>query len=270
MRKYTILDNSTMMEWGLTIQEGYLFEWMSDLPNWAESMDHENETYFFASKNKACSDLPLLTEKPDTMYRYYKKIQSKGIIKIHKFGGKDYILITEKGLLWNSDKNPNSENYPNQHGQSSELGRTEIRQTDTSITESENTGGEIIQEELFPVEKTTKSENILEEIKSIENFTKKNWTSILLKYSCDELHVEDWAKVKTRKRSQFTKSSLILVVNTCLKNDIKLKVAAKTCAEQGWAGFKYEWYKNLKPEEQQEDDGSGNFMDKKTTINNLK
>lgn len=128
MRRFTNIDNIFVWKHKLTIQEGYLIEWMFGLPSWASNIVIDNKVFYFASKTKACSDIPLLTEKPDTMYRYYKKLQDKGFIEIKKVESKDYVFFTEKCKDWNSsnysDKNPNedfnSENNPSEAGRKSE------------------------------------------------------------------------------------------------------------------------------------------------------
>lgn len=124
MRRFSHIDNDFILKNNLSIQEGYLLEWIINLPFWSESIVHEKKIYYFASKNKACADLPMLTTKVDTMYRHYKKLALNGFILIHKVEKKDYISITEKCKSWNSsiysEKNPTSENNPNKLGKKSE------------------------------------------------------------------------------------------------------------------------------------------------------
>lgn len=112
MKFTTVIDNITALKWGLSIQEAYLFDWLFSLPSWADKAVVENEIFYFASKNKAVNELPMLTDKPDTMYRYYKSLQQKELILISKIGGKDYISLTEKAKQWNGNKSEHSENNP--------------------------------------------------------------------------------------------------------------------------------------------------------------
>ena len=149
MRKFITLDQSAIMDWKLNYTEAVLFSWFYALPSWAASITHGNQNYFFASYAKACEDLPVLTNKSDTMYRYYKKVQSAGLIKILILEGKVYVALTEKAKTWNTDrglpKNNNSDNYPNpsdKHpsnlGQSSEEPRTIIRHIDSNTIDSKD------------------------------------------------------------------------------------------------------------------------------------
>lgn len=110
MRYSIIIDNIHSLKWDLNIQEAYLFGWIYTLPSWADSIIIEGETYFFASKNKAIEELPILTKKIDTIYRFYKSLELKGLISIKKLDGKDFLALTEKAKSWgqsdNSEKNP--------------------------------------------------------------------------------------------------------------------------------------------------------------------
>ncbi len=126
MRYSTTINNLRAYEWGLDIKLSYLFAWFYELPSWADKLIIGNEAYYFASKTKAVEELPLLTDKVDTMYRYYKSIENHGLIVLKKVDGKDYVSLTEKGKKWNylsdgSENNPsNSENNPSPVGNPSD------------------------------------------------------------------------------------------------------------------------------------------------------
>lgn len=120
MRYSTIINNIKANEWGLTIQQAYLFSWFYELPSWANKVMIENEIFYFASKNKAVEELPILTDKTDTMYRYYRQLEELKLIVIKKIDGKDYISLTTKAKEWNLYKSDYSENNPNTLGKLSE------------------------------------------------------------------------------------------------------------------------------------------------------
>lgn len=103
--RYTIsIDQTHSIEWNLSLSEAALFSFIYSLPSWAEQIHVNGQTWFFASRNKAIDEMPIITDKADTIYRLYKSLQSKGIIDWQKFGEKDCIMITEKGKNWNSSK----------------------------------------------------------------------------------------------------------------------------------------------------------------------
>jgi len=120
MRYSITINNIKALEWGLTIQQAYLFSWFYELPSWANKVMIENEIFYFASKNKAVEELPILTDKTDTMYRYYRQLEELELIVIKKIDGKDYISLTTKAKEWNLYKSDYSENYPNELGKLSE------------------------------------------------------------------------------------------------------------------------------------------------------
>ena len=106
--KYTMfIDQVHSIEWGLNLQEAAIFNFLYSVPTWAEAKLIEGKLFYHASRNKAIQDYPIVSEKPDTIYRIYRRLQSAGVIEWMKDGLKDMILITKKGKQWNnSEKNP--------------------------------------------------------------------------------------------------------------------------------------------------------------------
>lgn len=142
--KYSItIDNVTASEWGLNVNQSYMFAWLYSLSSWADSISYSGSIFYFASRNKAIDELPLLTDKPDTVYRYYRALESMGLIELIKVENKDYIKLTEKGKSWNNIPNKEakvegkqprkkirgSENRPTQLGNLSDSTRKFIRNT---------------------------------------------------------------------------------------------------------------------------------------------
>lgn len=134
--KYNVLINQyKSVEWGLTTSEAFVFSWIYELASWAEKLIYNSETYYFCSRNEACRELPLVTDKPDTMYRIYKSLEKKGLISMVTLNKKDYASLTQKGKEWydnyedpklgkiseetrknfreNSEKNPTNNNTNN-------------------------------------------------------------------------------------------------------------------------------------------------------------
>ncbi len=104
--KYTLtLDVPNSKGWGLNLSESALFAWLFSVPSWAEKAILDGEVWHFAARSKAIEETGgIITDKPDTIYRLYKSLESKGVIRWQKIGPKDYIQITAKGACWNSDK----------------------------------------------------------------------------------------------------------------------------------------------------------------------
>lgn len=122
MRNVSIINNVKSNQWGLNIQEAYLFSWIYELPSWADRIIIKNDVFYYCSKNKIVSELPLISDKPDTIYRYLKSLSSKNLVIVKKIDGKDYIGITELGKSWNdSSQSERSEKNPSQLGKFSEF-----------------------------------------------------------------------------------------------------------------------------------------------------
>lgn len=128
--KYTItINQNRSVEWELTASESIVFSWIYELPSWADKMEYNGITYYFGSRNVACKELPIISDKADTMYRLYKSLEKKGLISMVILQKKDYIAITEKGKKWHYEiehpKDGNkSEECRNEIPESSEINPT--------------------------------------------------------------------------------------------------------------------------------------------------
>ena len=131
MRFITTLNNQKCMEWKLNATQGILVSLLYEANAWAKEVIIEDEVYYFVSRNLVINELPMFFDKPDTVYREFKKLSEKGIIKYKKHGKMDLVRLTEKGKEWNflksknnSEKNPsfeeNSEKNPSKFGKKSE------------------------------------------------------------------------------------------------------------------------------------------------------
>jgi len=107
--KYSInIDQINSLAWDLNLSEAAVFTYLFNVPTWADPVLIDGKTFYFAARQKTCQDVPLISDKPDTIYRIYKSLAEKGVIEYLKHMGKDCMKITEKGKGWNSEKNPNS------------------------------------------------------------------------------------------------------------------------------------------------------------------
>ena len=127
-----IIDLDFAEEFGLNLNQGAVYNVMRFCPTYCTPEVIDGEVYYFMSKNMLCDKLPQITKKPDTMYRYYKQLESAGLIKNKKSKGKDYVhIVAEHAKKWNSADYPklgclsendpaNSDVHPNELGCSSE------------------------------------------------------------------------------------------------------------------------------------------------------
>jgi hypothetical protein len=119
MTYHTTIDNVTALKWGLSIQEAYVFAFIYNVPSWADKVIISEEVYFFCSRTKVITEIPLFTDKPDTVYRCYKKLEDKNLILLKKVDGKDCIKLTEKAKHWNRVASEYSEKNPSNPGKKS-------------------------------------------------------------------------------------------------------------------------------------------------------
>jgi hypothetical protein len=158
------LDNVFGMEYKLNLSQLYLMSFIILLPTWAEKMIIGNEVYYKLTKKKVISDLPMLTDKEDTVYRIMKQLEGKGLIVIKKIDYIDHIALTKKCSTWNrgvgSEKNPSvglehdaSEKNPNTLGKKSEhhseKNPTDYNTKDNNCTNNQSSSGENFSELVF-------------------------------------------------------------------------------------------------------------------------
>jgi len=107
--KYSInIDQINSLAWDLNLSEAAVFTYLFNIPAWADPVLIDGKTFYFVARQKTCQDVPLISDKPDTIYRIYKSLHEKGVISYLKWMGKDCMRITEKGKGWNSEKNPSN------------------------------------------------------------------------------------------------------------------------------------------------------------------
>lgn len=136
MRYYININQKFAVKHGLNTSEAIVFAWLYELPSWAKNVLIGNKTYYFGSRNKAAEELPLVSDKPNTFQKLYKKLEAKGLIEIIKIGKAEYIAITDLGKGWylstgepkkegckSEKKIQDEENFPQTAEKSSEVGK---------------------------------------------------------------------------------------------------------------------------------------------------
>lgn len=101
MRYTHNINASRCIEWGLNLNQGALVDIINQASSWAAVSQIDGITYYWVSRNKVVSEIPLAYSKPDTVYRALKLLAEKGVIEHIKDGKKDLVRLTEKGKNWN-------------------------------------------------------------------------------------------------------------------------------------------------------------------------
>jgi DNA-binding PadR family transcriptional regulator len=144
--QFTVTINQVKaLEWGLNAQQALLFAFVYECPSWAKPIETKDGDFYALSKAKVMEELPLLTDKPDTVYRLLKTLAGAGVIELSSTNSITLVRLTKKGREWNrkldgSEKYPTkkvaegrkkirstSENIPSKVGKKSEGGRKKIR-----------------------------------------------------------------------------------------------------------------------------------------------
>jgi len=75
--KYSInIDQINSIEWGFNLSEAAVFAYLFNVPTWADPVLIDGKTFYFAARQKTCQDVPLISDKPDTIYRIYKSLEN--------------------------------------------------------------------------------------------------------------------------------------------------------------------------------------------------
>ena len=128
--KYTIYVNQAKaIDLGLTnINQAMIFDLLTTASTWAKPSTRNGEVYYWVARQAICSELPILSMKPDTVYRHLKSLADIGLIDYKKDGKKDCIRVTALGTTYltstmseiNPSASKNTEMNPNKHGNESE------------------------------------------------------------------------------------------------------------------------------------------------------
>lgn len=103
--KYSLYINQKQaIDLGITnVNQAHVFDLLSHASTWAQPSMIDGEVFYFAARQKVCSELPLIDMKPDTVYRHYKSLDQLGLIVYVKDGKKDMIRLTDLGKSYHSD-----------------------------------------------------------------------------------------------------------------------------------------------------------------------
>jgi DNA-binding MarR family transcriptional regulator len=179
------------LDLGMTnINQAHIFDLLTGVSTWAKPEVINEEVYYWVSRQRICTELPLLDMKPDTVYRHLKKLSDCGLIEYLKHGKKDCIRLTEKGRSYYvgnkseseqsamSDSNPDgyvgneSELEQNSETNPSELGNESEKNSDLNPTDQ--TTNNILQPEDQKEEKKPRAKFTAPTEQEVEDFAIEN------------------------------------------------------------------------------------------------
>ena len=89
------------LEWGLNLSQSALFAFLYEAQSWAEQIIIDGDTYYWVAKEKVIEELPILTDKPNTIRKLLVDIERLELISRAVRNNKPVFRVTEKGKLWN-------------------------------------------------------------------------------------------------------------------------------------------------------------------------
>lgn len=84
------------------VQEALIFDFLSNR-SFGDEVIVENTVWYFISRTKIVTELPILNLKKDTVYRYFKSLEKAGLIFYKTDKKRDLIRISAKGKKYYSD-----------------------------------------------------------------------------------------------------------------------------------------------------------------------
>lgn len=101
MRYSLYINQPIALELGMeNTTEAIIFDYLTIAPTWAIPEIIDNKVYFWVARQKICKEHEILHIQPKTVYRYFRKLHTKGLIDYKKVGKKDCIAITDLGKTY--------------------------------------------------------------------------------------------------------------------------------------------------------------------------
>ncbi|MCP9237184.1 hypothetical protein [Lewinella sp. JB7] len=104
MQNSITLNQPFTLEFSLTLSEAIVFDHLvSRIRRVRHDAVFRELNFWEVNREDACRYLPVVTDKPDTMYRLFRALQRKELCQIESIKGHDYIHI-DAGLIakWRS------------------------------------------------------------------------------------------------------------------------------------------------------------------------
>ena len=195
MRFSLYINQPFALRHGLNVQQALLFSFFYELPSWANSVTLEGVPYYLATKSKIIDELPLLTDKPDTVYRLAKALRDKGLIEIKVIDSKTYYRTTALGATWNDAEAGGfirgSEKNPGGAGKFSEGGAEKNPTYNTTNINNTTNNNIIVKSKKF--QKSTHAQ--------VAEYLKEKQQQLDIDYFIDYYESKDWMIGKNRMKN---------------------------------------------------------------------
>lgn len=166
-----VIDQVKAIEWGLSVSECAVLDFITKAASWAQTKEKDGLTFYWVTFGKLKEDLPLVATSEQTTRRIIRRLEQTGLILAENFGNMATYRLTDKGKQWNTNQPAKVEVQPTKlagrkkegatklEGQACQSGRVEpanlegpsIRVLDTSELELKQSQVLVIEED--PVDK---------------------------------------------------------------------------------------------------------------------
>ena len=261
-----LINQERALAWGLNAQQAMLFAFLYEVPSWAKTAERDGQVFYHISKGKVVDELPLLTDKPDTVYRLMKQLQEKGVITLTSSGPYTLMAITDQGKTWNQDGAIPRKNIRGKRGadtskkarrnlrgkktaEESGVHRKNIQPTDTPTSDKSPTHhGEKseVTPDKSPTDQITRSNHQSVNTDTPPSATKRPKTMVtasdLVKdHGVEPDHAAQFLAVRKAKNLPLTVLAMEALVREWGKAGLSVPGGVRVCASKGWAAFRASW-----------------------------
>lgn len=240
-----LINQDKALEWGLNAQQAMLFAFLYEVPSWARPTEKGGVIYYHISKGKVVDELPLLTDKPDTVYRLMKQLEEKGVVSLTSSGPFTLMAITEQGKTWNRDDIlPRKNLRPNSSAKEGQLPRKNIRPKRelTSDKSPTNLGEKSdLTSDKSPTDHITRSDN--QSVK-YKNFDFSRWPAMP-----EQEVLDDWFRSRKRLKAEVTQTAINRMAGKlveCQSAGYSVNLCLSEAVLRGWKAVELEWLTNAK------------------------
>jgi len=270
--KNLYVNQEKCLEWGIEdVRIGHLFNYLHDLPTWATVVEIVNgKPFYWCAKSKILECIPMLNVKPDTIKRWMKLLEDKGLIERSVVGlNRPFVRTTDKGKTWNKVgiKNPTlgmaaptpsgSQSLPPRDGSPtySSVNDSSVNDSlkDTSEASSQSVsdfcteylkhnrctvcmGEQCKYSSLYKPKEERKKVPPKKEVFDFEGELKK--------ICLDHNVIKDWMLVRKNKRATNSQTAFNALIREAKKANITILQMVTMCAENSWSGFKASYVEN--------------------------
>lgn len=99
--QYTITVRQKLaLEWGLSLQQAAVFNFLTTLSTWASAVTTSDGVFYHVRRTKMAEEMPLVSRSPSTYKRHLQALEKAGVIDQILVGSMPCVRLTEKGALW--------------------------------------------------------------------------------------------------------------------------------------------------------------------------